>query len=282
MSLLPSFQTYAGPDYYLYLPRDYVFSGVATGATGSTGDTGSVYLANSSTANISPTTGGVISLNLLATGYSYSVGQPVFVANADASSSFYGFVYIYTPETPSITINGIFQITGTFTSTQVYYVNIVGAPGGGFTGATGYTGATGATGFTGYTGAHGAAADTGATGATGDTGDTGEQGATGYTGYTGYTGDTGQTGETGYTGATGFTGDTGSVYNAIGPAQGLAPVLGGLVFVNLTGLGFAFTPGQPVIVASEDGLTFFFGTVATYDPTLDYVVAIFLSLKFLQ
>ena len=199
----------------------------ATGATGLQGAAGDRYNTQSSSAVITPSLGGSVSLTI-GTGLAYIVGNSAVVVDAtNATNRFEGYVTSYNSGTGDIIIGGILNITGSFGSSVVYNVNLNGISGPtGATGSVGSTGVTGATGSVGNTGPTGLQGDTGSVGDTGPTGTTGTTGATGFgstgaTGATGPTGTQGATGTTGPTGAQGATGPTGA-QGATGPtgAQG--------------------------------------------------------------
>ncbi len=211
------------------------------GATGPTGVSGDRYNTQSSSATISPTLGGSISLTV-DTGLAYIVGNSVVVVNSGSTSNrFEGTVSSYTSGTGAITIGSIINIQGSFGSAAVYNVNLDGVDGP--TGATGFTGRTGPTGLTGPTGAGG----TGPTGA----------GVTGPTGPTssGGTGPTGS-GPTGPTGDPGITGPTGSGGGSIGYIY--APAGSGSVAFNFQAASHSIPAsfGTYVVPGSTDSSTF--------------------------
>ena len=181
-----------------------------TGGTGPSGPSGDIYQTVSST-SLSITIGS--KTLTVGTGLSYSVGQPIVIANS-SSNLMSGAVSAYTSSSGSMVVNitGV-NGSGTFSA---WTVNLNGGPG-----PQGPTGATGATGPTGPTGSTGNLGPTGPTGASvaGPTGPQGTQGNAGSQGPTGPTGASGTSAVTtaGLVGSYSFMYLNTSTYGTLGP-----------------------------------------------------------------
>lgn len=149
--------------------------------------------------------------------------------------------------------------------TELYFIDMTIAPGGGPPGATGATGIQGATGpSTGATGLHGATGATGVPGSPGGaTGITGPTGATGATGFTGSSGATGASGVPGPAGPPGIPGGATGPQGATG-ASGVAGLNGATGSTGATGSGatgatgvqgVAGPPGSPGGATGIQGAT---------------------------